>query len=66
MLLSIFKFREIIIGFSIHQRPGDTGCLKDHLENLKKWLGEYPETLTDAGYGSEENYDYLKKKTAGY
>jgi transposase len=53
---------QFIVGFSIHQRPGDTGCLKEHLENLKKWLGEYPETLiADAGYGSEENYDYLKR-----
>ena len=33
---------QFIIGFSIHQRPGDTGCLKDHLENLKKWVRGIP------------------------
>ena len=54
---------QFVVGFSIHQRPGDTSCLKEHLEKLKEWLGEYPECLiTDAGYGSEENYAYLKKR----
>lgn len=54
---------QYVIGFSIHQRPGDTSCLKEHLEQLSKSLGEYPEGLiADAGYGSEENYDYLRKR----
>ena len=54
---------QFVVGFSIHQRAGDTSCLKDHLEQLREWLGEYPEMLiADAGYGSEENYDYLKKR----
>ena len=54
---------QFVIGYSVHQRVGDTSCLKDHLEKLNYWLGEYPETLTaDAGYGSEENYAYLQEK----
>ena len=54
---------QFVVGFSIHQRGGDTSCLKDHLEQLREWLGEYPEMLiADAGYGSEENFDYLKKR----
>ena len=54
---------QFVVGFSIHQRAGDTSCLKEHLEQLRGWLGEYPERLiADAGYGSEENYDYLKKR----
>jgi hypothetical protein len=54
---------QFVVGYSIHQRAGDTSCLKEHLEKLKNWLGEYPETLTaDAGYGSEENYAYLQEK----
>lgn len=54
---------QFVVGYSIHQRAGDTGCLKEHLENVKHWLGEYPDTvIADAGYGSEENYTYLKKK----
>ena len=54
---------QFVLGYSFHQRAGDTSCLKDHLEQFKDWLGEYPETLiTDAGYGSEENYAYLKAR----
>lgn len=54
---------QFVIGYSVHQRVGDTSCLKEHLEKLNNWLGEYPETLTaDAGYGSEENYAYLQEK----
>jgi len=54
---------QFITGFSIHQNPGDTSCLKDHLEQRKRWLGEHPQVLiADAGYGSEENYDYLKDR----
>jgi len=52
---------QFVVGYSIHQRAGDTSCLKPHLEHVKTWLGEYPETLiADAGYGSEENYAYLQ------
>jgi IS5 family transposase len=46
---------QFVIGYSIHQRAGDTGCLKPHLDHVRDWLGEYPESLiADAGYGSEE------------
>lgn len=52
---------QFVIGYSIHQRAGDTSCLKEHLEHVRGWLGEYPENLiADAGYGSEENYSYLE------
>jgi len=51
---------QFVIGYSIHQRAGDTSCLKPHLDHVRDWLGEYPESLiADAGYGSEENYTYL-------
>jgi transposase len=54
---------QFILGYSLHRRAGDTSCLKEHLERLREWLGEYPETVvTDAGYGSEENYSYLEDK----
>lgn len=52
---------QFVVGYSIHQHPGDTSCLIEHMERLRYHMGEYPETLgTDAGYGSEENYAYLK------
>ena len=51
---------QFVVGFSVHQRPGDSGCLVPHLEGLKSQLGRLPETvIADAGYGSEENYVYL-------
>lgn len=53
---------QFVVGYTIHQRAGDTSCLKEHLEHIKHWLGEYPETLvTDAGYGSEENYEFCQE-----
>lgn len=51
---------QFVTGYSIHRRPGDTSCMKEHLEGLKRQMGKLPRTITaDAGYGSEENYDYL-------
>jgi transposase len=53
---------QFVMGYSIHQKAGDTTCLKPHMEHIKEWLGKYPETLTaDAGYGSEENYACLRE-----
>lgn len=53
---------QFVLGYSVHQRPGDTSCLIEHMERFQHWPGEYPETLVgDAGYGSEENYAYLQE-----
>ena len=54
---------QFITGFSIHQRPGDTSCMKLHLEHLKELHGKLPENIVaDAGYGSEENYEFLESE----
>lgn len=54
---------QFILGYSVHQRPGDTSCFKEHMEQAKKILGELPKNvIADAGYGSEENYEYLQKE----
>jgi transposase len=54
---------QFVVGLSVHQRPGDSGCLVPHLVGLKAQLGRLPEKLiADAGYGSEENYAYLDKE----
>jgi transposase len=54
---------QFIIGYSLHQRPTDTRTLKPHLEKVKAQLGRLPGTIiADAGYGSEENYDYLERE----
>nr|WP_312876184.1 transposase [Paenibacillus frigoriresistens] len=51
---------QFILGYSVHKRPTDTRCLIPHLEKVKSILSNLPDTvITDAGYGGEENYDYL-------
>ena len=57
---------QFIVGYSIHQRPTDTGTLIPHLEEVKAYLPKMPDNVvTDAGYGSEENYNYLENETLG-
>jgi len=54
------------VGFSVHGRAGDTACLIPHLENLRTHFGCLPKNIvTDAGYGSEENYAYLEQHSLG-
>lgn len=55
-----------IVGFSIHPNPTDTKTLIPHLNYLEERLGQLPENIiADAGYGSEENYEYLEEKHLG-
>lgn len=54
---------QMIIFYSIHQKPGDTIYLKPHIEKLEEIVPRLPQNITaDAGYGSLENYEYLEKK----
>lgn len=54
---------QFVVGYSLHQRPGDSSCLIPHLEWMHTQLGRLPKTvIADAGYGSEENYAYLEDK----
>lgn len=56
----ISTHQQIIVNYSIHQNPTDTKTLKPHLESFKQDFGSLPEAIiADAGYGSEENYEYL-------
>lgn len=55
-----------IVGFTIHPNPTDTKTLIPHLKHLEEKLGRLPENIVaDAGYGSEENYEYLEEKKLG-
>ena len=71
---------QFVVGFSLHQRVGDTTCLIPHLEgvqaNLSTIAGRKPHLLppsrslpqnisADAGYGSEENYAYFEDHHLG-
>ncbi len=61
--IQIGNENQFILGYSVHQRPTDTRCLIPHLENVTAQLGNLPKVvIADAGYGGEENYDYLERK----
>ena len=52
---------QFVVGYSVHQRPADIGCLIPHLEGVREMVGQVPtRVVADAGYGSEENYAYLE------
>lgn len=52
---------QYIVNYSLHQTTADTTTLQEHTEVYKKQYNQLPGTITaDAGYGSEENYEYLK------
>ncbi|MGB8194854.1 MAG: IS1182 family transposase [Chitinophagaceae bacterium] len=53
---------QLIVNYSLHHNPTDTKTLVPHLEQHKKLYGSLPKVqVADAGYGSEENYQYLDK-----
>lgn len=59
--VQISTSNQYIVNYSIHPNPTDTTTLPNHIEQHKTAYNEYPQTLTaDAGYGSEENYQYLE------
>lgn len=53
-----------ITGFGVYQKAGDSTLVKEHLEHLKSLHnGKLPKNvIADAGYGSEENYEYFLEK----
>lgn len=54
---------QFVVGFSVHQRPGDTACFIPHMEEIEKEFGVRPKrVIADSGYGSEENYAHLEKE----
>ena len=53
---------QYILGYTLHQTTNDLGTLIGHMESIRSTLGQLPDILvTDAGYGSEKNYEYLEK-----
>ena len=54
---------QYLTGYTVEQTTNDTTTLKNHLEEHHESFGETPDTVTaDAGYGCEENYEYLEKQ----
>ncbi|SPF37209.1 hypothetical protein SBF1_1760003 [Candidatus Desulfosporosinus infrequens] len=58
---------QFVVGYTIRQSTGETSCMKEYLEGVKKELGgKLPKNIVaDAGYGCEENYKYLEKAEMG-
>jgi hypothetical protein len=58
--LQISTENQIITNYSIHQNPTDTKTYIPHLNQFEGQFGKPPEVaVADAGYGSEQNYEYL-------
>lgn len=55
---------QYIASYSIHQNTTDTNTLIDHLSQHIQNFKQKPNNITaDAGYGSEQNYQWLEDKT---
>jgi len=58
--------KQFVVGFSVHQNPGDPGCLIPHLQQVKEQNERLPQNVVaDSAYGSEENYLYLEQEKVG-
>jgi transposase len=58
----ISSSNQYIVDYSIHQTTADTTTLEQHLNEHKEHYGSYPEVVVaDAGYGSEQNFEYLEQ-----
>ena len=54
---------QFVVNYTIHQNTTDTNTLIAHAEDYKKCYNQIPAVITaDAGYGSEENYEYLAQE----
>ncbi len=54
---------QFIVHYSLHQDTNDTKTLIPHCQQMKAELGGLPEAVVaDAGYGSEQNYEYLEQE----
>jgi transposase len=52
---------QYIVNYSLHQTTADTTTLEEHTEFYRQQYQQTPKAITaDAGYGSEQNYQYLQ------
>lgn len=55
--------QQYILSYSIHQNTNDTSTLIPHLQQHLQSFKQKPANITaDAGYGSEQNYQWLENK----
>lgn len=61
--LQLSTENQFIVHYTLHPNPTDTKTLAFHIESFEQNYGCLPrELVADAGYGSYENYEFLKKK----
>jgi hypothetical protein len=57
---------QFILGYGMYQKAADTSVFIPFIEKVKTQLRGVPKNIiADAGYGSEENYDYIKSNSIG-
>jgi transposase len=57
---------QFILGYGIYQKAADTSVFIPFMDKIKTQLKIPPKNVTtDAGYGSEENYDYVTRNNIG-
>jgi len=57
---------QFIVGYSIHQNPGDSTTFIPHIKKLEEISGRLPKNIiADAGYGSAENYAFIESHNIG-
>jgi transposase len=61
--LQISTNNQYIVNYSLHQQTTDTSTLISHVQQYIKQYKRVPTNITaDAGYGSEQNYQWLENK----
>ena len=59
--LQVSTNNQYIVNYSIHHNPTDTTTLPTHIDQHQELYQQLPEVVVaDAGYGSEQNYQYLE------
>jgi transposase len=54
---------QFVVNYTLHPNPADTKTLIPHLKQYKKLYNLLPDVqVTDAGYSSHENYQYLENQ----
>lgn len=55
--------KQVIVAYNLSQRCNDSHELKPMMEEIEKNLGCLPENIiTDKGYGTQKNYEYLRDR----
>ncbi|MGO1672320.1 MAG: transposase [Sphingobacterium sp.] len=59
--VQISTSNQFIVNYSIHPNPTDTLTLSSHLQQHAHSYNRLPESITaDAGYGSQENFEFME------